>query len=188
MKRKYVWFGITALVLAFGFALFNLKPAFKSQVINPPLPAAEIRLTDDRGREFRLSKTRGKLVLLYFGFVNCPEECPLTMAHLKQALESLGPVARDVQVVMVSTDPVRDSPQTLQTFLNRFSPDFIGLPGTPEQLGQVWQDYGVEVLDGGETHSSYTYVIDRSGRQRLVFTPESTPEDISADLRILLAE
>jgi len=90
--------------------MFN-SPSFRGEIINPPSPAAEIKLTDQDGRPFQMSSLRGKVVLLYFGFVNCPEECPLTMAHLKQAVETLGPAAGDLQVVMVSTDPVRDTPQ-----------------------------------------------------------------------------
>jgi cytochrome oxidase Cu insertion factor (SCO1/SenC/PrrC family) len=76
----------------------------------------------------------------------------------------------------------------LRNFLDSFSPNFRGIPGTSEQLAKVWRDYGVQVLDGGETHSSFTYVIDRSGRQRLNFSPNTSAEDIAHDLKLLLAE
>ena len=192
MDRKTLYsgiIGIVVVVMVSTAGLFmNRKPAFSGVDVNPPIPAAEISMTNTDDNTFQMSDQRGKVVLLYFGFVNCPEECPLTMAHYKLALELLGDSAKDVHVVMVSTDPVRDTPQTMKDYLSKFDPTFIGIPGTPEQLEKIWKGYGVEVLDGGETHSSYTYVIDRKGRQRVRFTPNSSPEDIASDLRILLAE
>jgi protein SCO1/2 len=126
--------------------------------------------------------------LIFFGFTNCVDECPLTMAHLKQALELLGDNSQNVQVVMVSTDPVRDTPEAMKEFLGKFSPAFVGIPGAQAELAKIWSEYGVEVQDGGETHSSFTYVIDKSGRLRLTLDPDTVPEDITTDLQILLAE
>lgn len=192
MNRKTLYTGIGAIivmVVASAAGLFiNRAPAFRNLGINPPIPAAEISMTDMDGNPFQMSAQRGKVVLLYFGFVNCPEECPVTLAHYRQALELLGDSARDVRVVLVSTDPLRDTPKAMKEYLSKFDPTFVGIPGTPEQLKTVWKDYGVEVVDGGETHSSYTYVIDRQGKQRLNFTPDALPEDIASDLRILLEE
>ena len=70
-------------------------------------------MTDHNGQVFKLSAARGKVVLVAFGFTNCPDECPLTLAHIKQALETLGDQARNIEVVLVTTDPVRDTPQAL---------------------------------------------------------------------------
>ena len=145
-------------------------------------------MTDQNGNSFYLSEMRGRVVLVFFGFTNCVDECPLTMAHFKLALGMLGDGAKDVQVVMVSTDPVRDTPQALKGFLGKFDPSFLGIPGTVDQLTKIWNAYGVVVLDGGETHSSFTYVVDKAGNLKLTFDPESTPEDIASDLKILLAE
>jgi protein SCO1/2 len=188
LQRKYIWLVLTAIMLLVGYGLVNRKPAFQNPVIDPPLIAADFSLPDDHGSPFRMSAMRGKLVLLYFGFTNCPDECPLTMAHFKQVFEALGPESKNIQVVMVSTDPLRDTPQSLRDFLGKFNPTFIGIPGTPDQLAQVWQDYGVQVLDGGETHSSYTYVIDQKGMQRLTISPNTSPDAIAADLKILLGQ
>jgi protein SCO1/2 len=176
-------------LLAFGLAACAApKPAFHNEVIDPPVAAAEIKMIDHTGKPFQLSSERGKVVLMYFGFVNCPDECPLTMAHIKQALEMLGDQAQNVQVVMISTDPVRDTPEALGNFLGAFNPTFIGIPGTSEELAKIYKDYGVTVLDGGETHSSYTYVIDQNGNLRLTFSPDTQPDDITADLKILLTQ
>jgi protein SCO1/2 len=184
--------GIAAVVLiallTVGYALFLRTPAFYGAAFDSPTLAAEIHAVDMHGNTFRLDDSRGKIVLLYFGYVNCPLECPLTMAHLKQALGSLGAQAQDVEVVMISTDPVRDTPEAMRAFLAHFDPSFIGISGSPDDLVKIYRDYHIVVLEGGETHSSFTYVIDRAGRLRLTFVPDSTPQDIAHDLKILLAE
>ena len=191
MQRNMLWAGSAsiALVALAAAAWFVMqKPALHGAAIDPPWRAADIRLQDANGREFALSGQRGKLVLLYFGYTNCPNECPLTMAHVKLALDRLGAQAADVRVVMVTTDPKRDSPEALRAFLGKFGPDFTGLLGSPEQLAKVWSDYGVTVEDGGETHSFFLYVIDRNGNIRETFLPDSAPADIADDLEMLAAE
>ena len=165
-----------------------LKPSLKGGVISPAGPAAEINLTDHNGQPFQLSKFRGKVALVFFGFSNCVEECPATMALIRQALDTDGLTSKDVEVVMVSTDPVRDTPESMKEFMGRFNPDFLGLLGTPDELAKAYKDYGVTVLDGGETHSSFTYVVDKKGNLRETFTPDIKSDDIAADLKVLLAE
>ena len=179
---------VTALLVIGTTACSLFKPSFKSEALDPLAAAPEISMTDQNGNSFQLSGLQGKVVLLFFGLTNCMDECPLTMAHLKLALEALGADAQNVQVVLVSTDPVRDTPQMLEDFLGKFNPSFLGIPGTLDELSQVWSDYGITVLDGGETHSSFTYVIDKSGSLRLKIDAAALPEDIAADLKILLAE
>jgi protein SCO1 len=191
MQHKAIWVGVVSVAtvaLAAAFWMVSHPPRLHGASIDPPLPAAEIQLQDANGTDFSLNKQRGKVVLLYFGYTNCPDECPLTMAHLKLAVDQLGTEAGDVRVAMVTTDPQRDSAPALRTFLGKFDPDFIGLRGSPEQLAQVWKDYGVTVEDGGETHSFFVYVIDRRGNFRETFLPDSLPSDIAADLKLLLAE
>ena len=192
MDRKTAWIGISAILLitllTAGYALFLRKPAFYGAAFDSPRQAAEIQAVDMYGNAFRLSDSRGKIVLLYFGYVHCPLECPLTMAHLKQVLGSLGAEAQDVQVVMISTDPQRDTSEAMRGFLAHFDPSFIGISDGPDALAKIYRDYHIVVLEGGETHSSFTYVIDRSGKLRLTFVPDSTPEDIAHDLKIILAE
>jgi protein SCO1/2 len=189
MQRRLIYVGIGILVLLVGvaavFAITN-KPSFKGSLISPPWTAPEIKLTDHNGQPFTLSNQRGKVVLLFFGYVNCPDECPLTMAHIKLARESLGNRARDVQVIMVSTDPARDTPQALKDFMGHFDPSFLGLTGTPAELQKAWSDYGVTVADGGETHSTFLYVIDPTGNVRETFLPDSEPNDIAKDMNLLL--
>lgn len=193
MKMKRIFFQIERivslmLILIISVSCSMFKPAFKGQVVEPLAAAPEINMTDQNGNPFQLSAMRGKVVLVFFGFTNCVDECPLTMAHIKLALESLGNDAKNVQVVLVSTDPVRDTPMALQDFLGKFDPSYTGIPGTLDELKKIWSDYEVVVLDGGETHSSFTYIIDKQGNLQVTFDPEATPEDIASDIKILLAE
>jgi protein SCO1/2 len=189
MQRKTLLVGagiFVGLLVLTAFVYLTSKPTFRGAVITPPWSPPEINLTDHNGKPFKSTDQRGKVILLYFGYVNCPNECPLTMAHLKLALESLGDHAKDVQVIMVSTDPVRDTPQALKDFMEHFNPSFLGLTGTPAELQKVWKDYGVTVEAGGETHSTYLYVVDPAGNVRETFLPDTEPKDIARDLSLLL--
>ncbi len=189
-QKALVWgIGFIAILAIIVGALFIInKPSLHGAVIDPPIPAAEIKLTDSNGNAFTLSSFRGKVVILYFGYTNCPDECPLTMAHLKLAMDILGDKSKDAQVVMISTDPSRDSTEAMKSFLGKFNNDFIGLVGTTEELTIVWKNYGVTVEDGGETHSYFIYVIDRSGNFRETFLPDSLPADMASDIHLLLGE
>ncbi len=183
-KLKLIYFFILVVVLTTSCG----GPALKGSVIAPATPAAEIKLTDHNGQPFQLSTYRGKVALVFFGFSNCVDECPATLAKIRQAMETAGASAADVEVVMVSTDPVRDTPESMKAFMEKFNPAFLGLLGSPEELAKAWKDYGVAVEDGGETHSSFTYVVDRKGNLRETFTPDASPDDIASDLKVLLAE
>jgi protein SCO1/2 len=189
LNRRLVFVGgavLVALIAVTAFLYFGRSHSLAGTVISPPWPAPDINLTDHAGRPFSMSQQRGRVVLLYFGYVNCPDECPLTMAHLKLAVGLLGSNARDVQVLMVSTDPVRDTPAALGEFMAKFDPSFLGLTGSPADLQKAWKDYGVTVENGGETHSTFIYVIDTAGSVRETFLPDSDPAAIAADVGLLL--
>jgi protein SCO1 len=191
MEKKFFWVGtgiLLLLVLAAAIDLFVVRANqnLHGSVIDPPSPAPDFSLTNQSGGIVRLSDYRGKYVLLFFGYTHCTNECPATMAILRNARSQLGAQAVDIQVIFVATDPARDTPQAVGEFLNRFDPTFIGATGTQAELQPVWADYGVTVLDGGETHSSYVYLIDPAGNLRLTYPYPSTPEEIAADLRMLL--
>lgn len=189
--RKALLVGTTllgGLILMTGVLYFTRKPSLHGAVINPPAPMAEIDLTDQNEQPFTSHTLHGKIVMLYFGYTNCPDECPLTMAHLKLAVDALGEQSSNVQVIMVTTDPARDTPQVLKEWLGKFNPSFIGLTGTSDQLAKTWKDYGVVVENGGETHSYFIYVIDQQGNLRETFLPDSQPADETADMNLLLSE
>ncbi len=191
MYHKTVPLKITTLailIIILATSCGTIKPSLKGFVYPSTVPAAEINLTDHNGQPFQLSRFRGKVALIFFGFSNCVSECPATLAIIRQALETAEVPSQDVVVVMVSTDPARDTPQSMKEFMERFNPEYLGLLGTTDELTKTWQNYGVIVLEDGETHSSFTYVVDKKGILRESFSPDISSDDIAIDLKILLAE
>jgi protein SCO1/2 len=168
--------------------------AFKAGQFNPPREAPDFSLQGTDGRELRMSRYRGKVVLLSFGYSHCTAVCPVTLATLAAALRQLGPAAADVQVLYVTVDPERDVQARLQAFLQNFDATFMGGTGTPGQLASVRENYGVSAQkiptrDGYTySHSSFTYLIDRHGRIRALMPYGHRPEDYVNDLTILLKE
>lgn len=199
MDRRLLWVGVGALFLI-GFVtlylvLFSSFNQLRGSVIEPPVPAAEIALTDQNGRPFRLSDYRGEVVLLFFGYAACPDVCPATLAVLKQARAQLKPEQADrVQVVFITVDPNRDTPALIQEYVSRFDPNFLGLSGTEEELATVWTAYGVFRELGTPnangfyevSHTARVYVVDARGNLSLSFPFGATVEDVTHDLKILL--
>lgn len=166
----------------------------KSGVFDPPRAAPEIALTASTGKPFKLSSLRGKVVVLEFGFTHCPYICPTSLATLVQARELLGPAAADVQVLFITVDPERDTPERLRSYLAKFDPGFIGITGSPQQIAALLRDYGISATrrpmgEGkhyGMDHSSYLYFIDRRGMQRAMMPFGRPASDLAHDLAILL--
>jgi len=190
MNRRLItiWGSVlAALVLATGVLYALHRPTFSGTVISPANPAPTINLTDTNGQSFSLGSQHGKVVLVYFGYTNCPDECPTTMAKLKLTMGMLGNLASNVQVVMVTTDPVRDTPAQMKQWMTGFYPTFLGLLGTSDQLQQAYKAYGVVVEDGGETHTTYLYVIDPKGNLRLTYNgPDIDPQLVADDVQNLI--
>src|SRR5688500_224881 len=117
--------------------------AFRAGIFDPPRAAPEFELPGSNGSAVKLSQYRGKVIALAFGFTHCPRICPVTMANLSRVFQKLGPAASDVQVVFVSVDPERDTPQRMREYLSFFNPTFVGATGTPQQLEAVRRDFGI---------------------------------------------
>jgi protein SCO1/2 len=108
------------------------------------------------------------------------------MGFLKQMHDRLGTLADQIQVIMISSDPARDTPAALAEFLNHFDPSFIGLTSTQANLQPVWSAYGVTVLDNGETHSSYLYLIDPQGNLIATYPLLQNADGITSDIENLI--
>jgi len=168
----------------------------KSGAFEPPRMAPELNLAGSDGKVLELQRYRGKVVALGFGYTHCPEICPTTLARLAKARASLGPAARDLQVIYVTVDPERDDPARMREFLSHFDGTFIGGTGTPAQLARVYRDYGVTaVKHAGSTpgvyameHSSFVYLIDRAGRLRAMVPYGEQPGDVAHDAALLLKQ
>jgi protein SCO1/2 len=170
-------------------------PALKAGVFEPPQPAPELsalKATD--GGALALSRYRGKVVALVFGYTQCPAVCPTTLATLAEARKGLGAQAPGVQVVYVTVDPERDALPTMSAYLNAFDKTFVGGTGTPAALAEVYKRYGVTAVKVpmagggyGMNHSSSIYLIDRAGRLRALMPYGHEARDFMHDLRQLLA-
>ncbi len=187
-------FAATLLSLTLIEAAGAAAPAFKAGVFDPPRQAPDFSLQGSDGRELRISRFHGKVVLLAFGYSSCTEVCPVTLATFAQARRKLGAAAADVQVLYVTVDPERDMPDRLKKFLGGFDATFIGGTGTEPQLAAVRKSYGVTArkipYENSYTyaHSSFTYLIDRAGRIRALMPYGHSPDDFVNDLTILLKE
>lgn len=185
-------------IVAVGVFLFSKPASFRGTTYGEPYPVAqEIELARDNDSSFRLSEMRGKVVLLFFGYTSCPDVCPTTLAELKQALEKLGEAkAKQVQVLFVTVDPQRDTPERVQEYVAHFNQDFIGLSGTESDLANVWKNYGVfrETVEGTSdagylvNHTARVTLIDQAGNVRVSFAFDTPVEDIVHDLKLLLKE
>ncbi len=189
-------------LLAVAFFLLGLLAActpagFRGSAIEPATAAVDFELTDTSGSAFHLSDHRGEVVLLFFGYANCPDFCPTTLAEYKNIHEQLGDNAADVRFVFVTVDPDRDSPETIDQFVHAFDPSFIGLTGTEEQLQFVWEKYFVgripQVVEDSElgylvSHATRIYVVDKAGNLRLTFPFGMAVADMTHDINLLLAE
>jgi protein SCO1/2 len=198
MNTKVLQVGLGLLVLIgvvmAAILFFPKADSFRGTVYDPPLPAPEFELTRDNGSSFRLSERRGDIVLLFFGYTSCPDVCPTTLSDLRRVMDDLGTDAERVQVVYVTVDPKRDTPQKVQEYVSLFNPGFIGLSGSMEELERIWSDYGVyreeEQMPNSATgylvtHSARVYVIDRDGNLHLSYSYGTPTDDIVHDLKIL---
>lgn len=172
---------LSLLVFAAGAHAANEQ--LKAGVFDPPRAAPELSLQGSDGTELKLSRYRGKVVVLGFGFTSCPEICPTTLATLAKARKKLGASANELQVVYVTVDPERDNPERMRQYLAAFDSSFIGGTGTPQQLSKVRQEYGVV---GGKDHSTFVYLIDGDGRLRALSPYGRSADDIAHDVTILL--
>lgn len=202
MDRKILYVGLGSILLIglvmVGVLLFGKPANFRGTAYIEPYPAApDFALTRADGSSFRLSENRGKTILLFFGYTSCPDVCPTTLAELNQALEKLGEdEANRVQVIFVTVDPDRDTPERIQEYVNHFNTSFVGLGGTEAELTTVWDDYGVfrEIVDGASAagylvnHTARVTLIDGDGNLRVSLNFDTPVEDIVYDLKLILKE
>lgn len=169
-------------------------PRFNNVDITGASYARDFRLADPGGRTRTLADFRGKLVVVFFGFTQCPDVCPTTLADMAEVKKRLGADGDKLQVIFVTLDPERDTPQVLGEYVPGFDPTFVGLRGTPEETAAIAREFKVFYQKvPGRTETSYTldhtagsYVFDREGRVRLFLRHAGGVEPIVADLRTLL--
>jgi protein SCO1/2 len=199
MNKRILWVGFSSLAVVLLATLLNFlfsKPAnFRGTAYNEPYPVApQIELMRSNGEVFRLSDQKGKVALLFFGYTSCPDVCPTTLAELNLVMDDLGTKTEMVQVIFVSVDPQRDTPEKIQEYVEHFNTGFVGLSGSSDELELIWKDYGVfreEVQSDSAfgyivNHTARVYLIDMDGNLRLSYGFQTPVEDIVNDLELLL--
>jgi protein SCO1/2 len=184
------------------FAVLVLTACTKSEYSEPrnaidvgwQHPQADFHLLDAGGKPESLADYRGKVVVLFFGYTHCPEVCPTTLADLAQVMRLLGQDAKKVQVLFVTLDPERDTPEVLAKFIPAFDPSFIGLHGDAQATAQAAKLFGVNYQKqydnrGGYTldHSDGTYLIGPEGKPLWLSRYGQHVDLLVQDIKMLLA-
>ena len=172
------------------------KPAFKNIDITGAEYAKSLSLPDVDGKTRTLEEFKGKVVVVFFGFAQCPDVCPTTLAEIAQVREKLGAAGAKIQPVFVTVDPERDTPAVLREYVKAFGADVIALRGTMEQTQAAARSFKVFFAKNpGKTEGSYTidhtagsYVFDTKGRVRLFVRYGGGVESWLDDMKLLLAE
>lgn len=170
------------------------KPQFNAVDLTGADYARDFRLPDTDGKVRSLQDFKGKAVVVFFGYTQCPDVCPTTMADIAQAKKLLGPEGAKVQGVFITIDPERDTPELLKAYAANFGPDFVALRGTPEQTAALAKDFKVYYKKvEGKTPGSYTmdhsaasFIFDPQGRLRLYARYGAGPQVLADDLKQLL--
>ena len=196
MNRRSFFF---PLALAAALALAGCseqKPSFNAVDVTGAEYAKDFQLTDHNGQLRSLKDFRGKVVVVFFGYAQCPDVCPTSMAELAQVKQSLGADGDKLQGLFVTVDPERDTPELLKAYMGNFDPTFLALRGTPEQLASMAKDFKVFYKKvEGKTPTSYTmdhsaasYVYDTQGRLRLYTRYGIGAQALASDLQLLLKQ
>jgi protein SCO1/2 len=196
-QRPAAWLAAAAaLLLTAALAgCANREPHYTLKNITGLVSPLDFQLTDQDGQAVTAANYHDDLVVLYFGYTECPDECPTTLTMLANALRTLGPQAAKVRILFVTVDPQRDTTAALKRYVNNFGPQFVGLRPDQDQLTALSKRYRIAYhyekpdKDGNYEvdHSSAVFIFDRAGRARLLALPDSTSQQVASDLHRLLA-
>ena len=181
-------FAAGALILVTAVTLFLPEPPPK--VTGQAAVGGPFSLTDQNGQPITEAALKGKPTLIFFGFTHCPDVCPTALFEMSEIFNALGPDASKAQAFFVSVDPERDTPDVLKSYVSSFSPQIVGLSGTPEATEQIKREFRVysrkvPLKDGDYTmdHTALIYLMDRDGRFVAPFNMKRSPEEAAKDLK-----
>lgn len=191
------WLAASCLLAAFALAACqpaSPPPVFQATDISGATFARDFTLTDHNGQIRTLADFKGKVVAIFFGYTHCPDVCPTTLSDFSAALKLLGPQAGQVQVIFVTVDPQRDTPDLLKLYIPAFNPDFLGMYTDEAALALLAKEYklvyqktSIKAADDYLIdHSAGSYVYDAMGHIRLLIPYGSSPTAIAQDLKTLL--
>lgn len=197
-KRAFVrLLGASVLTMGAGAVLSSCTkegPAFRGVNISRADYAQDFALMDHNGQLRRLQDFRGKAVVVFFGYTQCPDVCPTSLQELAQTKELLGKDGERLQGIFISLDPARDQPEMLKAYMGNFDPSFLALRPTPEQLPALAKDFKIyyKKVDGPTPtsytldHSAGSYLYDPAGKLRVYARYGSGAQALAADVRNLL--
>jgi protein SCO1/2 len=195
IRLKLLWGAIAVCAAVAGFWLARELHSTSTQLASGTwLPhARELKpftLTDQSGQPLTLERLSGRPTLVFFGFTHCPDVCPTTLATLAQARKRSE--IPSLQVLLITVDPARDTPQLLEKYVHAFDPGFLGATGSQETIDAVTRDFGVAVqkveLPGGDysmDHSAAIFLLNEHARIAAIFTAPIEAEALGADLRAI---
>lgn len=195
--QKRVFLGLAlSLALSACDQFSATKPAFKGVELTGAEYARNLNLTDQDGRPRSLAEFKGKVLVIFFGYTQCPDVCPTTMAELAEVKRSLGADGDKVQGIFVTVDPERDTAPLLKAYLASFDPSFIALRGSEEQTKAAAKEFKVFYAKvPGKTPESYTmdhtaasFIFDTQGRVRVFSRYGSGAQPLADDIKLLLKE
>ncbi len=193
-RRSLLALPAAAAALSLLAACGKKEVSFIGSDISGTKLGQDMAMQDASGKLRTLADYKGKVAVVFFGYTQCPDVCPTSMAALAEAMELLGKDADKVQVVMISVDPERDTPEVLSAYVQAFNPAFVGLTGTPEQLSKTAKSFkayyakspGAKPDQYSMDHASSFYIIDKDGEARVLVNGSASPQDIAADIKQLL--
>jgi protein SCO1/2 len=197
--RKLLPTLVAACALALSVTACDKLPGKQASFQNTDVTGLDyakgFALTDHTGKPRTLADYKGKVVVVFFGYTQCPDVCPTTMAEMAGVMQKLGPQADQVQVLFITLDPERDTQQLLASYVPAFDKRFVGLVGTPEQTAKTAKEFKVfySKVPGKEPgsytidHTAGSYVFDKDGRLRLFIRHGGGADAIVHDVRQLLS-
>jgi protein SCO1/2 len=194
-RRLLLGLAFAALALAGCDKFGSDAPAFKGIDLTGADYAHTLNLTDQDGRARSLAEFKGKVVVVFFGYTQCPDVCPTTLAELAEVRRSLGADGERVQGVFVTVDPERDTAPLLKAYVGSFDPGFVALRGSEEQTRAVAKEFKVYYAKvPGKTEGSYTmdhtaasFIFDPQGRVRVFSRYGAGAQALADDIKLLLA-
>lgn len=171
----------------------DATPQFKGSDITGTRLGKDLALTGTDGKAYTLEALKGKVSLVLFGFTQCPDVCPSSLAELTQVMKLLGKDAKRVQVVLITVDPERDTQEVLRAYVSGFNPDFLGLTGTSEQVKKTAASFKVYYAKTAGAQGNYSmdhsasfYLMDAQGESRVLLSNNIGAAAIAHDIQLLL--
>ncbi len=199
MKNKIFFIAIPALALvAYMLLTWQMQSAVSAEVrpVEKTTIGGDFSLTNQHNKIVKSTDFRGKLMLVFFGFTSCPDECPTAMMHITQALNMLGKASTEIVPIFITVDPKRDDVKTLADYVANFHPSTVALTGELEDLKKAQAAYKIYASEHADVktktymvnHSAFIYLMNRNGEYVAHFAHDISPENLAVSLRKFIGD